>query len=129
MIPAMGQQLFSQTKKIDSLIKASRNLQGSKLIDAYNELSSELRVINTDSAILFSNKAIELSIENKERRQEGLSRMFLSSCYSNQSKYELCMEQVSMAMQIGKDLNNRSEERRVGKECAILCRSRWSPYH
>ena len=22
-----------------------------------------------------------------------------------------------------------SEERRVGKECATLCRSRWSPYH
>ena len=24
---------------------------------------------------------------------------------------------------------NRSEERRVGKECVSLCRSRWSPYH
>ena len=23
----------------------------------------------------------------------------------------------------------RSEERRVGKECVSLCRSRWSPYH
>ena len=23
----------------------------------------------------------------------------------------------------------RSEERRVGKECTALCRSRWSPYH
>ena len=23
----------------------------------------------------------------------------------------------------------RSEERRVGKECAVRCRSRWSPYH
>ena len=23
----------------------------------------------------------------------------------------------------------RSEERRVGKECDTLCRSRWSPYH
>ena len=23
----------------------------------------------------------------------------------------------------------RSEERRVGKECFLLCRSRWSPYH
>ena len=23
----------------------------------------------------------------------------------------------------------RSEERRVGKECPQLCRSRWSPYH
>ena len=25
--------------------------------------------------------------------------------------------------------NKRSEERRVGKECLRLCRSRWSPYH
>ena len=24
---------------------------------------------------------------------------------------------------------NRSEERRVGKECSEPCRSRWSPYH
>jgi hypothetical protein len=23
----------------------------------------------------------------------------------------------------------RSEERRVGKECGLRCRSRWSPYH
>ena len=23
----------------------------------------------------------------------------------------------------------RSEERRVGKECIAVCRSRWSPYH
>ena len=25
--------------------------------------------------------------------------------------------------------SHRSEERRVGKECLRLCRSRWSPYH
>ena len=25
--------------------------------------------------------------------------------------------------------SDRSEERRVGKECLRLCRSRWSPYH
>src|SRR3546814_15307809 len=30
--------------------------------------------------------------------------------------------------EIGRDLN-RSEERRVGKECVSTCRSRWSPYH
>ena len=24
---------------------------------------------------------------------------------------------------------SRSEERRVGKECCLVCRSRWSPYH
>src|SRR5216117_1084581 len=27
------------------------------------------------------------------------------------------------------DPDVRSEERRVGKECPSLCRSRWSPYH
>src|SRR3546814_19627861 len=26
-------------------------------------------------------------------------------------------------------LYDRSEERRVGKECVSTCRSRWSPYH
>src|SRR3546814_19900832 len=26
-------------------------------------------------------------------------------------------------------LAERSEERRVGKECVSTCRSRWSPYH
>ena len=29
----------------------------------------------------------------------------------------------------GNLLSGRSEERRVGKECLRLCRSRWSPYH
>src|SRR3546814_16031346 len=27
------------------------------------------------------------------------------------------------------ELAQRSEERRVGKECVCTCRSRWSPYH
>src|SRR3546814_17966673 len=27
------------------------------------------------------------------------------------------------------DIDPRSEERRVGKECVSTCRSRWSPYH
>ena len=27
------------------------------------------------------------------------------------------------------NIQGRSEERRVGKECLRLCRSRWSPYH
>ena len=30
---------------------------------------------------------------------------------------------------VGLGDNSRSEERRVGKECSELCRSRWSPYH
>ena len=30
---------------------------------------------------------------------------------------------------VGPFVRQRSEERRVGKECPVLCRSRWSPYH
>ena len=31
--------------------------------------------------------------------------------------------------QVAAAVKTRSEERRVGKECSELCRSRWSPYH
>ena len=32
-------------------------------------------------------------------------------------------------LETDKAVVSRSEERRVGKECRLLCRSRWSPYH
>ena len=34
-----------------------------------------------------------------------------------------------IAIEDEKEHITRSEERRVGKECLRLCRSRWSPYH
>ena len=37
--------------------------------------------------------------------------------------------QVNMKIKNNAGSNVRSEERRVGKECLRLCRSRWSPYH
>ena len=33
------------------------------------------------------------------------------------------------AVNVMTGIYTRSEERRVGKECLRLCRSRWSPYH
>ena len=37
--------------------------------------------------------------------------------------------QGARCMDCGVPFCQRSEERRVGKECASKCRSRWSPYH
>ena len=43
------------------------------------------------------------------------------------------LEDISVLAEIRTDAmwegEARSEERRVGKECASMCRSRWSPYH
>ena len=39
----------------------------------------------------------------------------------------LARDMGSMSGTMG--LGARSEERRVGKECSVTCRSRWSPYH
>src|SRR3546814_14490125 len=35
----------------------------------------------------------------------------------------------SVVVNCGSAHSERSEERRVGKECVSTCRSRWSPYH
>ena len=39
------------------------------------------------------------------------------------------MAPAAMVTRYGRDNGFGSEERRVGKECPSLCRSRWSPYH
>src|SRR3546814_12071096 len=36
---------------------------------------------------------------------------------------------IGLAGVMGGGRTERSEERRVGKECVRTCRSRWSPYH
>ena len=47
--------------------------------------------------------------------------------------YEDAIENYKRLLDITGDVAaniiERSEERRVGKECASMCRSRWSPYH
>jgi peroxiredoxin Q/BCP len=40
-----------------------------------------------------------------------------------------CTAQACSFRDSYEDFKSRSEERRVGKECRRLCRSRWSPYH
>src|SRR3546814_17636606 len=39
------------------------------------------------------------------------------------------IEHAHRAFHLDGEVNVRSEERRVGKECVSTCRSRWSPYH
>ena len=50
--------------------------------------------------------------------------------YSDINLEEVLKELLDEAVERGLIQDSvRSEERRVGKECLRLCRSRWSPYH
>src|SRR3546814_8995010 len=41
----------------------------------------------------------------------------------------LLQRRIQLRAAIAAQREQRSEERRVGKECVSTCRSRWSPYH
>ena len=47
------------------------------------------------------------------------------------AKFRAVVQDVKRRYEKGQPvlIGTRSEERRVGKECLRLCRSRWSPYH
>ena len=67
----------------------------------------------------------------KETTGPGLRRHLLEQAHAqilivghSHVEFELAVDDPP-----GKILNPRSEERRVGKECRSVCRSRWSPYH
>src|SRR3546814_5650512 len=44
-------------------------------------------------------------------------------------RFGVSAEYLASADQIQIKMAQRSEERRVGKECVSTCRYRWSPYH
>src|SRR3546814_8526788 len=58
-----------------------------------------------------------------EKITSELKQLF--SAQSEEERHEPILGLTFMAL----DSYDRSEERRVGKECVSTCRSRWAPYH
>ena len=88
----------------------------------------------------FSSKA-PTTIEEQMKHTNGMSIYKLSMDNTNEqnkspgiminkrAKFATSNDPVPRNLNFDKKLGNRSEERRVGKECMPACRSRWSPYH
>ena len=80
-------------------------------------------------AVLATDGTISVRVYQKE-----LELLDIESYIPSKDKQAMVMDIIYNQVkkgQIGnyKYGNARSEERRVGKECRIGCRSRWSPYH
>ena len=59
---------------------------------------------------------------------DGLASLTASPAIEARGVGNLVGREPSMNTNL-ETLPDRSEERRVGKECTMTCRSRWSPYH
>ena len=88
------------------------SLKGKHLLGLQNVSPEEIKLILDVAKKM---KKIVLSDDKKVPLLKGKSiiNLFMEPSTRTRSSFELA----------------RSEERRVGKECRIGCRSRWSPYH
>src|SRR3546814_18261081 len=61
----------------------------------------------------------------------GMAQLYEKIKTLPESQYEAVMRDLHACHEHRPELAmvDRSEERRVGKECVSRCRSRWSPYH
>ena len=87
-----------------------------KIEQAYPYLLENVQIIQNDLATSFYDALVEqngiyldgqTNLEQVKKNNQALKRLALRK----------------------EEWLRRSEERRVGKECLRLCRSRWSPYH
>src|SRR3546814_1645824 len=84
----------------------------------------EMRISDWSSDVCSSDlraASCRLSVKPKSLR-------VVSSSVPSASIHAKILETMSVVTEL-RPSADRSEERRVGKECVSKCRSRWSPYH
>ena len=64
--------------------------------------------------------------EAMERTRADVTVVFVPPAFAKGAVLEAIDAGIGLCVVI---TEGRSEERRVGKECSLPCRSRWSPYH
>src|SRR3546814_19945984 len=96
---------------------------------------------STRTDTLFPYTTLFRSHADGDQTSQGITRGFRFSTSANVDDsdravdLDLGPQRGGPGLQVGKDavggrgIGERSEARRVGKECVSTCRSRWSPYH
>ena len=89
------------------------------LYEKYIDIANWGRILHQDVNKELSHMFVERLQLSPKERYEQFNRRYPGLINRVKLKYVAAFLGISI----------RSEERRVGKECLRLCRSRWSPYH
>ena len=104
----------------DYLIEKTTPSNFSKTLERITKLASELEKLSPTLEIVFSDSYIDLKLQECE-----LVYQYKLKKQEEKEEQALLKEQMNEERKANAEYAERSEERRVGKEC----RSRWSPYH
>ena len=114
---------------------AVRKLKEIDLIEMIGEVDRKSKQWATQILYFSSHwfKELERQLADPECRTPAmeLASYFNNTSWASLARVRYNDDQLTDALtELGGDSDAaRSEERRVGKECVSLCRSRWSPYH
>ena len=88
-------------------------------------------VLGFAALVIRENARLQLSATEHAMRQtaQAVARTVDKELESAVTALEALAESDYFGAADLRPLHERSEERRVGKECSLTCRSRWSPYH
>src|SRR3546814_13128540 len=97
-----------------------------------------MRISDWSSDVCSSDLLVQANVNTRVR--DPPIAFFFSIRNDTGAKSDVTLQNFAVVRQFRQDfacgprthvamMRERSEERRVGKECVSTCRSRWSPYH
>src|SRR3546814_11304173 len=104
-------------------------------------IARRLVQVKNDTAMLTTFNEVDMSgimalrAQYKDKFKEkygvglGFMSFFTRACCQALQEFPAVNARIDGDELVYNDYVDRSEERRVGKECVSTCRSRWSPYH
>src|SRR3546814_16792109 len=79
--------------------------------------------------VIGQGKAVDANFWRAPTLADGAAKLEKNSAYRQVVEDGLRASEEHNKLTDPVEAHDRSEERRVGKECVSTCRSRWSPYH
>jgi signal transduction histidine kinase len=99
----------SQGRKLDSLYKLlSRITDAKQKINISNQIASDLRSTNADSAIALAQNTLELAQKENYELGEGSAMLCLSLANGTKSKYEISYDYAQKALAIAEKIKSDS---------------------